>query len=308
MRIRRVLVVHRKSLYQIYIREHHERSVEKALRARDTVALGLKESDAAHEASLAKVRAVLDKLGLEAEVRWRANARSSRRFDLVISLGGDGTVLDTSRKILDATPLLGINSDPKRSVGALCTGTASDLPALLEDLTAGRLRPSPLTRIRVRIAGHDVLGPVLNDVLFAHVCPAGLTRFDLAVVDDDEALAAHSGHGGVAFAARRGSGIWVATATGSTAALRSAGGRVLPPRSHALEYVLREPYTRPGVPRPAAAERRVVVPPGRALVLVCRMRQGMLWADGQYRRQAVSYSQPVVLDRHPQDLLIVRRR
>lgn len=41
---------------------------------------------------------------------------------LVISLGGDGTYLRTSSMILNPnTPLLGINSDPGRSIGMLCS-------------------------------------------------------------------------------------------------------------------------------------------------------------------------------------------
>jgi len=40
---------------------------------------------------------------------------------LVISLGGDGTYLRTSSMMVDSTiPLLGINTDPSRSLGILC--------------------------------------------------------------------------------------------------------------------------------------------------------------------------------------------
>ena len=45
----------------------------------------------------------------------------SHDIDLVISLGGDGTFLKTASMVPDATiPILGINTDPQRSVGCLC--------------------------------------------------------------------------------------------------------------------------------------------------------------------------------------------
>lgn len=41
---------------------------------------------------------------------------------LIISLGGDGTFLRTSSMITNCkTPILGINTDPGRSLGILCS-------------------------------------------------------------------------------------------------------------------------------------------------------------------------------------------
>ena len=37
------------------------------------------------------------------------------------------------------------------------------------------------------------------------------------------------------------SGVWISTAAGSTAAIRAAGGRVMPPRSKRLQFLVREP-------------------------------------------------------------------
>jgi NAD+ kinase len=43
------------------------------------------------------------------------------KIDLVVSLGGDGTFLKTASMVPDSTiPILGINTDPQRSVGCLC--------------------------------------------------------------------------------------------------------------------------------------------------------------------------------------------
>lgn len=304
MQIKRALIVHRKSLYQIYVKEHKERSVQRAIRRRDKVALGLKQSHQAHQQSLASVQRTLHKLGVKVVTRWRAHFRSTRSFDLVISLGGDGTLLDASHRILDDTPLIGINSDPHKSVGALCCGTAEQIAQLVEALRSGELRPTKLSRIRIRIDGEEVVGPTLNDVLLAHVCPAGLTRFDMAIAPTEIARGAHSGRNRTHFSHHRGSGVWVATATGSTAAIRSAGGKVMRPRSKRLQYLIREPYVALGQPPPGLP--RGFIQQGEALVLVSRLRRGMLWADGVYRNLHLDYGQQVVLDLHPAPLHLIR--
>ena len=52
---------------------------------------------------------------------WPLTSKDTKGKSLVISLGGDGTYLRTASMILnDKVPLLGINSDPKRSSGVLC--------------------------------------------------------------------------------------------------------------------------------------------------------------------------------------------
>lgn len=308
MEIHRVLIVHRKSLYQLYIQEHKERSVQRAIRRRDPAALAMKQSHDAHARALAKVAEVLRRLGIEHDARWRAQVRSSstKSFDLVISLGGDGTLLDASHRVLDSTPLLGINSDPSRSVGALCYGGPDRLSGVLRGLLDGKIRPAPINRMRIRVDGKEILGPTLNDVLFAHECPAGLTRFDRAIVPTADALDVHPGRRPDPFVHFRGSGLWVSTAIGSTAAIRSAGGRAMSPRSRRLQFLVREPYVPPGDRPPPGVHGWVDA--GEALVLINRLRRGMLWADGVHRNLGLSYAQQVVLDNHPVPLRLVLDR
>jgi NAD+ kinase len=263
----------------------------------------MKASHDNHSRALASLRRTLQRRGVEVDARWRAQVRSARSFDLVISLGGDGTLLDSSHRVLDDTPLIGINSDPGRSVGALCYGNLAALPRVLDRLEAGTLRPTRINRMRVRVDGKEVLGPTLNDVLFAHECPAGLTRFDRAVVPADRALQTRPERTPRRFRKLRGSGLWVSTAMGSTAAIRSAGGRPMRPRSRRLQFLVREPYAPPGAaPRPGL---RGFVGPDEALVLINRLRRGMLWADGVHRCLGLRYGQQVVLDRHPASLRLV---
>ncbi len=52
---------------------------------------------------------------------WPLTAHEVASKSLIISLGGDGTFLHTSSMIeSDQIPILGINTDPSRSLGNLC--------------------------------------------------------------------------------------------------------------------------------------------------------------------------------------------
>jgi hypothetical protein len=79
---------------------------------------------------------------------------------------------------------------------------------------------------------------------------------------------------------------------------------VLPRGSRKLQYLEREPYTPPGEQRPRGAVRGMLRP-GEVLVLVSRVRSGMLWADGPYRKLALPYGEPVIFDEEPEPLRLV---
>jgi NAD+ kinase len=304
VKIARALLVHKKSVYQLYVTEHASEAVGQAIDRGDAQARRMLRSHEVQSAALDQVRRRLEALGVEVIVRYRAKARSTNGYDLVVSLGGDGTLLDTARRVLDQTPVLGLNSDPSSSVGALCAGHAGQIDALIGALRDGGLKPRPITRLRVRVDADDTFAPVLNDALYAHACPADLTRFEVGVLDAEAACALSPADSDVRLESVRGSGLWVATAAGSTAAVRSAGGRVMPRGSRKLQYVLREPYVPPSQPRPRGPQGGLVEP-HQALVIINRTRRGMVWVDGPHRRRSVNYGQRVLIDRHPLSLHLV---
>jgi len=52
---------------------------------------------------------------------YQVNEDDFKDIDLVVSMGGDGTFLKTASFVKNKTlPMLGINTDPQRSVGCLC--------------------------------------------------------------------------------------------------------------------------------------------------------------------------------------------
>lgn len=298
MKLERVLVVYRKSAYQIYVKEHRESAVSDAIRRKDSVAQSMMRSHLAQEKALEQLKKTLARLKVEAQYRVRGQNRSLNNFDLVISVGGDGTLLDVARYRLDHTPLLGINSDPRSSIGALCGGVVGQLPAIIKGLRQGSVRPRRLTRLQVLVDGEDVLGPCLNDVLFCHPCPANQTRFQLAKAGGPSAKVRQKD-----WQAIRGSGIWVCAPTGSTAAIRSAGGKKMPLSSQRLQYVVREPYFPPGAPR---EKLNGIVEKDESLLITNRARQGRVWGDGPHRRHTVRYGQEIRIRAHPIPLRLVK--
>ena len=80
---------------------------------------------------------------------------------------------------------------------------------------------------------------------------------------------------------QRSSGLWIATAAGSTAAIRAAGGRILPLRSRKLQYLVREPYHGD---RCRYRLRKGIIGPETPLAVTSKTRRGRLFLDGPHLR------------------------
>lgn len=262
-----LLVVCKKSAYQIYVREHGSRQVADLLRQGSPTTAHFLPSDAAHQRSMDAVFDWLDQQGVAYQRLWREEIRGpggvADSVSLVVTLGGDGTLLDASHHVRNQ-PMLGINSDPGSSVGHLTAGRAADVEAIFAPVLEGRRAPSIRRRMRVRIDDREVPTPVLNDVLISHPNPAGTSRYCLGVGETTER--------------QRSGGVWVCTATGSTGAALSAGGAVMEPAAVELQYVVREAMA----PKQGCSRDLVkgFVPDGQTLRVEWWKRQGRLYMDG----------------------------
>ncbi|UCH28362.1 MAG: hypothetical protein JSV06_08745 [Myxococcales bacterium] len=103
------------------------------------------------------------------------------------------------------------------------------------------------------------------------------------------------------------SGVWVGPAAGSTAAIRSAGGKVLPIGSQKLQFVIREPYR--GVDNKYDLVKGLV-PPGEDVKITSRMTKGRLFLDGTQKVHAVGIGDRIrmTLSDEPLTLLGLKRR
>lgn len=233
----------------------------------DVTARRIRQAHDAHQRTTDDIRALLTKQSIPfTELSLRKLTPTIKRrlnvADLVITIGGDGTVLGASHYVRQGA-LLGVNSAPGDSVGHFCHATRTDFARRLADILANKWQPTALTRIAVTLDEVALPELALNDVLIAHDCPAATTRYLLRLGKHEEE--------------QRSSGIWIATAAGSTAGIHSAGGRVMPRRSHRLQYLVRELYREPNR---HYEHLRGFIAPEAEMIVASKMPQAHLYLDG----------------------------
>lgn len=162
-------------------------------------------------------------------------------LDLVIAVGGDGTVLRAVRISRESkAPVFGVNDG---RLGFLAEGTPRDLPHILDRLVSGEWYASERMLLSASVnGGPPAVG--LNDVVIEKVENQRIIRLALSLEGD-------------LFTTYRGDGVVVATPTGSTAYNLSAGGPLVDP---ALDLLLVTP-----VAPHSLFSRSMVFPPGPPL-------------------------------------------
>ena len=271
----RVLVVYKKSAYQTNVKERKNRRFIVLVERRDPSSGRRGEAHVYHVGTIEEARAALDAMGCRAVFRFRGDEGLVEDFDLVVTLGGDGTLLWAARWVGPGVPVVAINSAPRDSVGHFCAGAKGEVRKTLEAALAGELRETRLTRMEVLLEGEVLTKRVLNDALFAHSSPAATTRYVLRHEHTD-GRASEEEH--------KSSGIWIGPPAGSTAAQLSAGGRVMPIGSKRLQYVVREPYL---PPEGSYRHVRGLVDPGETLVIISKIREGRVYMDGPHHARDV---------------------
>ncbi len=222
-----------------------------------------------HVDTIQKVREVLKKEGISSVFFHRNQLQqlqdAEKRFDLAISVGGDGTLLDSCH-YLRSIPILGVNSDPQRSVARFSCCTCKNFQSVLKAYLAGDLPPVEVPRIEFFINGKVHPWRVLNDLLVSTLSPAGTSRYMLKIGAQTEE--------------QMSSGVWVSTAAGSTAANASAGGKILPVTAKKFQFVVREVYQ-----RKFGRRRHVkgVLSRDQALEIYSYMKDGRIFVDGSNR-------------------------
>jgi NAD+ kinase len=284
---RRILVIYKKSAYQLIVRERKNARASALLDRKDRAVERLLASHEDHVSTIAEARVLLDRLGVDATFRYRADADTADAFDLIVTLGGDGTLLWASHLVC-RQPMVAINTAPRDSVGYFCAGTKDNLEEVLIGALEGSLPRTELTRVQISLDGEVVSKRVLNDVLFCHECPAATTRYLIkqAALEEDH----------------KSSGIWIGPAAGSTAAQRSAGGDVLPASSTKIQYVVREPYMADGTSYELV---KGLIDADEELVITSKTHGARLYVDGPHLRRKVALGSEVAVKRSPESLTVL---
>ena len=258
----KVLLVYKESAYHQYLSSKQLlRNLKKG--SYWNVVLG---SHQRHNKTLDGVRKTLRQFGLNATLVLRYQVHRlgnvDGKFGLVVSVGGDGTLLDSSHHV-GKTPILGVNSDPLRSVARFSGCDLASFPRTLQNYLAGKLRPALVPRLEFSINGKKNRWLVMNDLLVCTLSPAGTSRYILKV--------------GTQMEEQMSSGIWISTAAGSSAAIYSAGGRILPAKSRKFQFAVREAYQKKFGPRRLL---RGILGPGQSLEVASYMKEGRVFIDG----------------------------
>ncbi len=291
----RVCVVLKQSSWQRWVDEEADPRILALLEAGDETVQRMRASHVDHLETIDEVRAALAELRVES--MWSDHPHGfsvEGRCNLVVTVGGDGTLLGASHGIGTGVPLLGVNSAPDHSVGFFCGASKGHVHAALAAALRGALPRTELTRMSVDLNGRRLFDRVLNESLFCHVSPAATSRYILRKIDARRQVLAGE--------EQKSSGLWVGPAAGSTAAQQSAGGRVLPLSSQSLQYVVREPYR----PHGEALELTCgLIDQGEVLAIKSKMKQSCLFVDGDHLVAEVTIGDVVEMRRSDQPLLVL---
>lgn len=145
-----------------------------------------------------------------------------RHCDLLITFGGDGTLLSVARHAPEHVPILGVNMG---TLGFLTEIRVEEFPAVLERVLEGHYFVEPRVTFTVGVTGPgrdpERRYRVLNDVAINKSAVARIIEMRVSVA-------------GLFVSSFRGDGLIVATPTGSTAYNLSAGGPIIYPTMGAV--------------------------------------------------------------------------
>lgn len=150
--------------------------------------------------------------------------------DLVIVVGGDGSMLNAARMLADTeVPVIGIN---RGNLGFLTDIPPSQMEIKLSEILSGRYRKAERFLLHAEVRRHgDLIGQskALNDIVLYPGEIARMIEFDVYV---DNQFVYNM----------RSDGLIVSTPTGSTAYSLSGGGPILHPRLDAVTLVPMFPH------------------------------------------------------------------
>jgi NAD kinase len=175
MRIRKVLLSTKKTALE-HFKEHSD-FLEDILPARE-----LREIRIAHEAhyaTLDSIRRSLADHGIDFARSYMpySEYEDFEGKDLIICVGGDGTVLNSSQYIRDRTPVLAVRSD-KKSVGALCEIDASEFEVALNRLLMDDFKLEEWSRVEGRFRNKRLLA--LNEIYVGTRHSPSMARYELS--------------------------------------------------------------------------------------------------------------------------------
>lgn len=190
--------------------------------------------------------------------------------DMVVAMGGDGTILRTQSFISHKKiPLIGINMG---TVGFLTEIDPENAFTAIEEVLAGNYFVERKNQLRVW--HNQELPPALNEVVLMTRKPAKMLHIQISV--DDEIMEE-----------LRADGLIIATPSGSTAYSMSAGGPIIDPKVKAFIIVPICPFKLGARPTVVSDESTIKVK------LLREGKKGVAVIDGQFEEE-INYMDEIV--------------
>lgn len=202
---------------------------------------------------------------------------TSKKLDLVITLGGDGTTLRTFRSLLNETPLLTINVGGNK--GILSEITLDKIDQAISDIKANRIWLDKRTRV-VASAGGEEFPPALNEIYILRQNLTKTAEFEIKFQND--------------IVKRKMDGVMISTPSGSTGHSFSLGGPIL---HESLDVLIITPVA------PIRLLPSIVVPDEKIQV-ICNHDTNIVM-DAQVVKTA-GFEEPVVIKKHKTQAVFVR--
>lgn len=181
--------------------------------------------------------------------------------DVLITFGGDGTLLSAARHAPSHVPVIGVNMG---TLGFLTDIGPNEYEKVLDDVLSGKYRAEARSTLEVRVEGSNghLKYRVLNDAVLNKGALARIINFSVTV-------------GGQLLSTFHADGLIVSTPTGSTAYNLSAGGPIVHPTMRAVVITPICPHT--------LTNRPIVLPDNKPIELTIASpdRKIFLTLDGQ---------------------------
>jgi NAD+ kinase len=172
-----------------------------------------------------------DDITLDMDVTRLPEPELADHADLIVAVGGDGTMLYAGRMASGRdVPLLGIN---RGRLGFLADVKPDEMLASIDHVLAGNYTRDSRLQLRAILRREDgavVQGDALNDIVLQRVETGRMVDFETRV--GDNYVNTHAGDG-----------LIIATPTGSTAYALSCGGPIIAPQLDAIVIVPVCPHT-----------------------------------------------------------------
>ena len=145
--------------------------------------------------------------------------------DLIITIGGDGVFIRAAC-FLKETPILGINSEPEFSEGALTSIDETQISSLKKILNGG-YKIKEMERIKITKNNTELPHFALDEIYVGASTQFHTSRYKIKCKGKEEE--------------QRSSGVIIATSSGSNAWYKSAGGKPFTGKG-ILRFLVREPF------------------------------------------------------------------